>query len=138
MRDFVKRIQVTNLIKKYDINKLKEKFRDNNEFLSYFKLESDKIHKEFKGYPEGVINKYLNRNLLYYCLEHNLIIYNAENINDSQEQKTPSEKITKFLESILDEKGDIEDLLDKYFKDYQNKKIKNIKKIFNLNKNINQ
>ena len=133
LRDFAKRIQVTNLIKTYDINKLKEKFRD-NDFMTYLKLESDKIHKELRGYPETVINKYLNRNLLYYCLEHKLIDYKKENIQEN-DQKSPSDKITEFLELVLDQKGDIEDILDKHFKEYQTIK-NNIIKIFNLNKKL--
>lgn len=136
LRDFVKRIQVTNLIKIYNLDKLKSKFRDNSEFLSYYKLESERVKKELRGYPESVINKYLNRNLLYYCLEHNLINYKEEYKEEkNDDQKTPSEKITKFLESILDEKGDIEDILDKYFKEFQSNK-NNIIKQFNLNKFI--
>ncbi len=46
----------------------------------------------------------------------------------------PNAKISKFLKDILSEEGDIEIILDKYYKNYQIKNEKlNIIKSFNLN-----
>lgn len=135
LKDFVKRIKVTNLSKKYNLENLKSKFRDNDKFNTYMKEEHDKINKIMSKYPENIKEKFLLRSLLYYCLEENLIIYSNEKLEE--EQKPPNIESSELIEKILNDKGDIENILDKYFKEYQNKE-ENIKiiKEFNLNKSL--
>ncbi len=136
LKDLPKRIKVTNLLKKYNLKYIKNKFINNKNFNSYYNTEYQKINKEMNNYPINIKDKFLNRNLLYYCLEEKLIDYEKEVNNGLQEeQKSPSEYISTFINNILNEKGDIENILDTYFKEYQEKKD-NISKVFNLNKII--
>jgi hypothetical protein len=135
MRDFSKRIQVTNLFKKYNINELNNKFRDNDKYKSYYKEELDKINKQMKNYPQHVKDKFLNRNLLYYCLEEKILDYDNEVKNLlNQEQIPPNNKTKELIEKLLSEKDNVDTLFDKYFNHLTNKK-ENMKiiKSFNLN-----
>jgi serine/threonine protein kinase len=135
LRDFAKRIKVTNLMKIHNLESLKSKFRDNNKFNTYVKEENDKIEKIMSNYPDHVKDKFLFRSLLYYCLEEKLLDYEKNKLKE--EQIPPNKEITEFMEKILDEKGDIENIIDTYFKDYQNK-TDNMKIIhkFDLNKSF--
>ena len=141
MRDFLKRIQVTNLLKKYNLEKLNEKFKNNLKYQTYYKKELNIINKEMKKYPKQVKDKFMNRNLLYFCLEENLINYDMEikdikDIKDSssQEQILPDNTIKELLETVLSDKDNIDKLFEKYFMNYTNKtdNMKIIEK-FNLN-----
>ena len=135
MKDFGNRIKVTNLMNKYKLDDLISKFRDNDKFNTYHKQEKDNIEKIMKNYPLHIREKFLFRSLLYYCLEENLLNYDSEKKNLQEDQIPPIFQISEFIEKILSEKGDIEIILDKYFKDYQNKEDKIIHK-FDLNKNF--
>ena len=111
MKDFSKRIMVSNLLKKYQLNNITNKFRDNSKFNTYYKEERDIIMKSMKGFPQHVIDKFLTRSLLYYLLEHNYINYVDEVKNGLKEEMIPpSIKIQEFIEKVLNEKGDIEDI----------------------------
>ena len=91
-----------------------------------------------KKYPKQVKDKFMNRNLLYFCLEENLINYDIEikdNIDSSpQEQILPDKPIKELLGTVLSDKDNIDKLFEKYFIDYTNK-TDNMKiiKTFNLN-----
>jgi hypothetical protein len=128
LRDFSDRINVTNLQKKYQLNDLVNKFRDNDKFNTYMKQESDKIKKNMKNYPQYVIDKFLTRSLLYFCLEEKLL--NPELNGDLI---PPSDNITNFIKKVLNEKSNIEDILNKHFSEYQENKNYRIIKTFNLN-----
>lgn len=135
MKDFSKRIQVTNLLKKYNIEKLNDKFRDVEKYQTYHKNELDIVNRQMKKYPTHIKNRFINRNLLYFALEEKLINYEDEIKNGlNQEQIPPNEKIKNLLETILSEKENIDRLFEKYFIDFTNKKdnMEIIKK-FNLN-----
>ncbi len=133
LRDFSARIQVSNLQKKYQLNDLVSKFRDNSKFNTYLKEESDKIKKDMAKYPQYVIDKFLTRSLLYYCLEEKLINYEKELSGLTEELISPPSEITEFIKKILNEKGDIEDILNKYYSNYQENNNYRIIKTFNLN-----
>jgi hypothetical protein len=137
MKDFANRIKVTNLMNKFNLESLKSKFRDHDRFNTYLKQEKDSIETIMKKYPAHVKEKFLFRSLLYYCLEEKLLNYDSEKKNNLQEEQIPPIlNISEFIEAILNEKGDIEDILEKYFKNYQNKDEKIIINTFDLNKNF--
>ena len=134
MRDFIKRIQVTNLLQIYNIKKLNDKFKNNEKYQVYYKNELDKINKDLKKYPKHVTNKFINRNLLYFCLEENLINYDKDFKNIETKEILPDKKIKQFLETVLSDKDNIDKLFEKYFMDFTNKKDNmKIIKTFNLN-----
>ena len=136
MKDFSKRIMVSNLLKKYQLKDIMNKFRDNSKFNTYYKEERDNIIKNMKGFPQNVIDKFLTRSLLYYLLEHNIINYDMEVKSGLKEEMIPpSMKIQEFIKNVLNEKGDIEDILEKHFSIYKNTN-NNIIKTFNMNKII--
>jgi hypothetical protein len=135
MKDFSKRIQVTNLLKKYNINELNNRFRDNEKYKTYYKKELDVINNQMKNYPKHIKDRFMNRNLLYFILEEKLISYEDEIKNGlSQDQIPPNDKIKELLEKVLSDKESIDKLFEKYFNDFTNKSEKmNIIKKFNLN-----
>ena len=135
MKDFVKRIKVSNLLDKYKLNDLINMFSKNNDFKEYLEKEKKEINKTMSHLPKHILDKFLTRNILYYCLEKDLIDYNKEKKLGLKESMIPPDsKISKFIEDILSEEGDIEIILDKYYKNYQIKSEKlNIIKSFNLN-----
>jgi serine/threonine protein kinase len=136
IKDFSKRIEVTNLLKKYNLSELNNKFRDNDKYQSYYKKQLDIINKEMKNYPNHVKEKFTNRNLLYFCLEENLINYEDEIKNGlNQEQIPPIKSIKDFLESVLSEKENIDKLFEKYFSDFT-KKTDDMKIIAKFNMNL--
>jgi hypothetical protein len=135
MKHFVQRIQVSNLMEKYSLNLLLNNLSKNEEFKNYYEKEKKEINKNMGHLPKHIIDKFLIRNILYYCIENNLIDYEKEKSKGLKEIMIPPDaKISKFIEDILSEKGDIEDILDKYYKNYQVKSEKlNVTKTFNLN-----
>ncbi len=135
MKYFVQRIQVSNLMEKYSLNHLLNNLSKNEDFKNYYEKEKKEINKNMGHLPKHIIDKFLIRNILYYCIENNLIDYEKEKSKGLKEiMIPPTNKIAEFLKSILSEKGDIEDILDKYYKNYQVKSEKlNVTKTFNLN-----
>ena len=123
------RLVVDNLINIYEnLDNFIEKnsLKNNKNLNKYIEKTITKINIKFINYNNNVKNKMILREILYYCVENNIINW----ANDIQYFKIylPSENIKNMIDKIFNSKESIELLLNNNFDNYKNIDINRILK----------
>ena len=71
----------------------------NAEFKKYRMFKKNEINEKMKNYPESIKNKMLNRSLIYYAIENDIIDKNE--IIKKHSLILPSSKVIKILDSLI-------------------------------------
>jgi len=125
IQTLIKRIQVDNIIKNYNMNKLLEILKENNiNYSQYYKKEKEGIDVSMKKYPQSMRDFMLLKAMAYFVIENNL--YDKLVFKNKSRFILPSVKIRQMIENNYTGDKNPEQIIKEFYSSNMINKNQNI------------